>query len=105
MKDAVPFSHLVIWYSNLFRVSSFDIRILPEHDFSFRHDLSDGRIQRHGGRYALPLRTLLRLLPHRRQRGGPPRTMEIADARLALLYEEFQQAGIRCPPMYFKECT
>jgi hypothetical protein len=26
----VPFSHFVIWYSNLFRVSSFDIRILPE---------------------------------------------------------------------------
>jgi hypothetical protein len=33
----VPFSHFVIWYSNLFRVSNFDIRILPEHDFSFRH--------------------------------------------------------------------
>jgi hypothetical protein len=55
----VRFGHFVIWYSNLFRtrlpsphtscslhasisgnggqVSDFDIRILPEHDFSFRH--------------------------------------------------------------------
>ena len=31
------FGHFVIWYSNLSRISSFDIRILPEHDFSFRH--------------------------------------------------------------------
>jgi len=35
----VRFGHFVIRYSNLFRISSFDIRILPEHDFSFRHYL------------------------------------------------------------------
>ena len=36
----VRFGHFVIWYSNScqpqageFRISSFDIRILPEHDF------------------------------------------------------------------------
>jgi hypothetical protein len=33
------FGHFVIWYSNLFRISDFDIRILPEHDFSFMHYL------------------------------------------------------------------
>ena len=33
------FDHFVIWYSNLFRISDLDIRILPEHDFSFRHYL------------------------------------------------------------------
>ena len=41
----VRFGHFVIWYSNLFRIcgsrlensTSFDIRILREHDFSFRH--------------------------------------------------------------------
>jgi hypothetical protein len=33
------FNHFVIRYSNLFRISDLDIRILPEHDFSFRHYL------------------------------------------------------------------
>jgi hypothetical protein len=40
--------------------------------------------------------------------GGEParrRAVEIADARLALLYEEFQQAGIQGPHRYFRECT
>ena len=32
----VSLGHSVIWYSNLFRISDFDIQILPEHDFSFR---------------------------------------------------------------------
>ena len=31
------------------------------------------------------------------------KAVEIADARLALLYEEFQQAGIPCPRRYFLE--
>jgi hypothetical protein len=34
----LSFGHFLIWYSDLFRVSDFDIRILPEHDFSFRHE-------------------------------------------------------------------
>ena len=38
----VRFDHFVIWYSNLFRISDLDIRILPEHDFSFRHYLRGG---------------------------------------------------------------
>jgi len=33
----VRFDHFVIWYSNLFRISSFEFRIWPKHDFSFRH--------------------------------------------------------------------
>jgi len=33
----VRFGPFVIWYSNLFRISDLDIRILPEHTFSFRH--------------------------------------------------------------------
>ncbi len=36
----VRFDHFVIWYSNLFRISDLNIRILPEHDFSFRHYIS-----------------------------------------------------------------
>ena len=43
----ISFGHFVIRYcglrlensTNLFRISDFDIRILPEHDFSFRHYL------------------------------------------------------------------
>jgi hypothetical protein len=31
------------------------------------------------------------------------RAVEIADARLALLYEEFQQVGIVCPRRYFRD--
>jgi hypothetical protein len=38
--QCVSFGHFVIWYSNLFRISDFDIRILSEHDFSFRHYLT-----------------------------------------------------------------
>jgi hypothetical protein len=33
----ISFGHFVIGYSNLFRISIFDIRILSEYDFSFRH--------------------------------------------------------------------
>jgi len=33
----IRFGHFVIRDSNLFRISNFDIRILPEHDFWFRH--------------------------------------------------------------------
>jgi len=33
----ISFGHFVIRYSNLFRISDFDIRILPEYDFSSRH--------------------------------------------------------------------
>jgi hypothetical protein len=35
--QSVSLGHFVIWYSDLFRISHFDIRILPEHYFSFRH--------------------------------------------------------------------
>ena len=35
--QCVSLGHFVIWCSNLFRNSNFDIRILPEHAFSFRH--------------------------------------------------------------------
>jgi len=35
--QGVSLGHFIIWYSDLFRISNFDIRILPEHDFSFRH--------------------------------------------------------------------
>ncbi len=37
--QCISFGHFVIRYSNLFRISDFDIRILPEYDFSFRHYL------------------------------------------------------------------
>lgn len=33
----LSFGHFLIRYSDLFRISNFDIRILPEHDFQFRH--------------------------------------------------------------------
>jgi hypothetical protein len=38
--ECVSFGHFVIRYSNLFRISDFDIRILPERDFSFKHYLA-----------------------------------------------------------------
>ncbi|MBW1677546.1 MAG: DNA-binding protein [Deltaproteobacteria bacterium] len=40
--QCISFDHFVIRYSNLFRISDFDIRILPEHDFSLR--LEDGDV-------------------------------------------------------------
>jgi len=40
--QCISFGHFVIRYSNLFRVSDFDIRILPEYDFLLRHYLPSG---------------------------------------------------------------
>jgi hypothetical protein len=38
--QSISFGHFVIRYSNLFRISIFDIRILPGYDFPFRHYLT-----------------------------------------------------------------